>query len=280
MLDQAAGVPPGLGQAPGAPLQGGDRVGPAHAGHGRLPAPRPARLPGAGHGPRRRARPVLGREGLRHPGGVPPLLRPHRAAGPARQAGLHDRRDARGRPRGRALRARPAGRRPWPTGASWARTAQAVAGGRLPARTCRSATAPPWAASACPSPTSTPPPAIAWSSASRARAFENDWDVWVYPPRVSTRRAGGVTLAQRSRRGAPLAAWRPGAECFLQVPPDRVRGRREPARSRSASRASSGTPPGPAARRRTPSASSAIRSTRRSPPSRPSSTATGSGGTW
>ena len=47
----------------------------------------------------------------------------------------------------------------------------------------------------------------------------------------------------------------------------------------SASRASSGTPPGRAARRRTPSASSSTRSTRRSPRSRPRATATGSGGT-
>ena len=42
-------VPARLGQAADAVLQGGHRVRPAHAGHGRIPVARPARFPGPGH---------------------------------------------------------------------------------------------------------------------------------------------------------------------------------------------------------------------------------------
>ena len=65
-----ARFPARVRQAADALLQGGDRVGAAHAGHGRLRAARSARFPRPGHGAGRRARSVLGGEGLRHAGGV------------------------------------------------------------------------------------------------------------------------------------------------------------------------------------------------------------------
>ena len=72
------------------------------------------------------------------------------------------------------------------------------------------------------------------SSGSRARALENDWDVWVYPPPVDAGRAGGRARSstqpgRRSRRRALQRA----ARCSAPVPPSRVRGDRAAARSRS-----------------------------------------------
>ena len=109
--------------------------------------------------------------------------------------------------------------------------------------------------------------------------FENDWDVWVYPPGVSTDPPGNVTLA-RDLDEATLARLEAGGRVLLQVPPDRVRGDPEPAHRpgllehllehRLDQRA--GAPhPGHPLRPRAPG----LRA-----PSRPTSTATGSGGTW
>ena len=61
---------------------------PCGQGLRRLPALGPARLPGTGHGPGRRARSVLGEQGLRHAGGVPPFRLRDGAVGADGQAGL------------------------------------------------------------------------------------------------------------------------------------------------------------------------------------------------
>ena len=53
--------------------------------------------------------------------------------------------------------------------------------------------------------------------------FENDWDVWVYPPRADTGVPAGVTLA-RALDEATEALLRDGGRVVLLVPPDRVRG--------------------------------------------------------
>jgi len=53
--------------------------------------------------------------------------------------------------------------------------------------------------------------------------FENDWDVWVYPPRVDVGLPKGVTLASTLDEPAE-AALRDGGRVVLLVPPDRVRG--------------------------------------------------------
>jgi hypothetical protein len=54
-------------------------------------------------------------------------------------------------------------------------------------------------------------------------AFENDWDLWVYPPRVDTAVPKGVVLA-RSLDEATEAHLRDGGRVVLLIPPDRVRG--------------------------------------------------------
>jgi hypothetical protein len=53
--------------------------------------------------------------------------------------------------------------------------------------------------------------------------FENDWDVWVYPPRVDTSVPDGVTLA-RELDGATESLLRAGGRVVLLGPPNRVRG--------------------------------------------------------
>jgi hypothetical protein len=53
--------------------------------------------------------------------------------------------------------------------------------------------------------------------------FENDWDVWVYPPRVDTAVPAGVTVA-RGLDEAAEARLRDGGRVVLLVPPARVRG--------------------------------------------------------
>ncbi len=50
----------------------------------------------------------------------------------------------------------------------------------------------------------------------------NDWDVWVYPPRVATEPAAGVTVAAELDDAA-LAALRGGGKVLLLVPPARVK---------------------------------------------------------
>ena len=50
----------------------------------------------------------------------------------------------------------------------------------------------------------------------------NDWDVWVYPPRVAMEPAAGITVAE-DLDDAALAALRSGGKVLLLVPPQRVR---------------------------------------------------------
>ena len=53
--------------------------------------------------------------------------------------------------------------------------------------------------------------------------FENDWDVWVYPPEVDTQAPPGVTIAQDLNDQA-LAALNAGGKVLLLIPPGRVKG--------------------------------------------------------
>jgi hypothetical protein len=53
--------------------------------------------------------------------------------------------------------------------------------------------------------------------------FENDWDVWVYPPRVDVAVPAAVTLATSLDEAAERRL-RDGGRVLLLVPPDRVRG--------------------------------------------------------
>lgn len=53
--------------------------------------------------------------------------------------------------------------------------------------------------------------------------FENDWDVWVYPPRVDTAVPAGVRVV-RELDAATEAQLRDGGRVVLLVPPGRVRG--------------------------------------------------------
>jgi hypothetical protein len=53
--------------------------------------------------------------------------------------------------------------------------------------------------------------------------FENDWDIWVYPPRVDTVPPADLLIA-RELDDRAVAALRGGGKAFLQLPPGRVRG--------------------------------------------------------
>jgi len=53
--------------------------------------------------------------------------------------------------------------------------------------------------------------------------FENDWDVWVFPPRVDTAAPAGVTVVG-ALDAAAEARLAEGGRVVLLVPPDRVRG--------------------------------------------------------
>jgi hypothetical protein len=53
--------------------------------------------------------------------------------------------------------------------------------------------------------------------------FENDWDVWVYPPRVNTEPPRGVVVTDDLDEAA-LVALRAGGRVVLLIPPDRVKG--------------------------------------------------------
>jgi hypothetical protein len=53
--------------------------------------------------------------------------------------------------------------------------------------------------------------------------FENDWDVWVYPPRVDTSVPAGVALV-RALDEAAQARLAAGGRVVLLLPPDRARG--------------------------------------------------------
>jgi hypothetical protein len=64
-------------------------------------------------------------------------------------------------------------------------------------------------------------------SASRDRrdaspAFENDWDVWVYPPKVDTQPPPGVVMAEDLNDEA-VAALNSGGKVLLLIPPSRVK---------------------------------------------------------
>ena len=53
--------------------------------------------------------------------------------------------------------------------------------------------------------------------------FENDWDVWVYPPHVDASVPAGVRSSHEL--DAAAQAWlREGGRLLLAIPPDRVRG--------------------------------------------------------
>jgi hypothetical protein len=52
--------------------------------------------------------------------------------------------------------------------------------------------------------------------------IENDWDVWVYPPRVALDSPAGVTVATSLDEALP--ALRKGGRVLLLIPPSRVRG--------------------------------------------------------
>jgi hypothetical protein len=53
--------------------------------------------------------------------------------------------------------------------------------------------------------------------------FENDWDVWVYPPRVSTQPSSGILIVDELTDKA-VEALRAGGKVLLAIPPKRVRG--------------------------------------------------------
>jgi hypothetical protein len=54
------------------------------------------------------------------------------------------------------------------------------------------------------------------------RYFENDWDVWVYPPTVDTQAPQGVVMAEDLNDEA-LAALNAGGKVLLLIPPSRVK---------------------------------------------------------
>jgi hypothetical protein len=54
-------------------------------------------------------------------------------------------------------------------------------------------------------------------------SFENDWDVWVYPPRVSTVPPPSVSIVDALDEHA-LATLKRGGRVLLMIPPDRVKG--------------------------------------------------------
>ena len=53
-------------------------------------------------------------------------------------------------------------------------------------------------------------------------AFENDWDVWVYPPAVNTQAPPGVVMVEDLNDEA-LAALNAGGRVLLLIPPNRVK---------------------------------------------------------
>ncbi len=55
--------------------------------------------------------------------------------------------------------------------------------------------------------------------------FENDWDIWVYPPRVETQAPAGVTITSRLDDQAKSILER-GGRVLLLVPPGKARGDR------------------------------------------------------
>ncbi len=287
MGDQAQAFPARLGQAPDALLQGGDRVGPAHPGHGGVSTARPARFPRPRHRPGRRARPVLGREGLCHSRRVPPLLRPDRALW-------------------RAWRSEclPRTKSPHPLEVAHfgpAPLTQGLAGVQVRrddgkvylAGHGRGAGYWPWAGQAhcqiAPSFDSLPAPARykltlrAWRATPTGQGLicENDWDIWIYPAHAGRRRRRPVSDRAASLNDTVMAQLNAGSNVLWLLPPNRVAPDPKLRQSRTwVSPVSFGTPPGPAAKRRTPwdSLRSQASALRQSSP--PIPTATGNGGIW
>ena len=58
---------------------------------------------------------------------------------------------------------------------------------------------------------------------SPALALQNDWDVWVYPPKVDTQPPPGLVVAEVLDDQA-LAALKAGGKVLLMIPPSRVKG--------------------------------------------------------
>ncbi|MDO8540105.1 MAG: glycoside hydrolase family 2 TIM barrel-domain containing protein [Opitutaceae bacterium] len=56
----------------------------------------------------------------------------------------------------------------------------------------------------------------------RGRKFQNDWDLWVYPPKVDTAKPDGITIAEELDEQA-LAALQRGGRVLLLIAPERVR---------------------------------------------------------
>jgi hypothetical protein len=54
-------------------------------------------------------------------------------------------------------------------------------------------------------------------------ALQNDWDVWVYPPKVDTQPSPGLVVAQELDAQA-LAALNAGGKVLLLIPPSRLKG--------------------------------------------------------
>ena len=52
--------------------------------------------------------------------------------------------------------------------------------------------------------------------------FQNDWDLWVYPPKADTAVPAGITVAD-DWNDAVLARLRGGGKVLLMIPPGRVR---------------------------------------------------------
>jgi hypothetical protein len=54
-------------------------------------------------------------------------------------------------------------------------------------------------------------------------AFENDWDVWIYPAKVNTDVPQGITVVDEWNQQV-LSVLEGGGKVFLTIPPDRVKG--------------------------------------------------------
>ncbi len=68
-----------------------------------------------------------------------------------------------------------------------------------------------------------PVPVCGPRQARRRPYFENDWDVWVYPPKVDTQPPQGVVMAEDLDDQA-LATLNSGGKVLLLIPPSRVKG--------------------------------------------------------
>ena len=113
------------------------------------------------------------------------------------------------------------------------------------------------------------------NAAPRTR-FENGWDIWIYPAQVALETPKDVLVTSRLDEQAEKQL-QSGGKVLLTLPPESIRNFTN-APVRLVSPAFSGAPPGPNASHQPPWAFFAIRSIRRWPNSRRTSTATGNGG--